>query len=60
MMHWPALTEAFANLTQGALAPLAVLWTVFWPARHALLTVALILLYVHRLEPSSDEDPFTF
>jgi len=59
-MHWPVLTEAFAQLTQSPLFPLTVLWTVFWPARHALLTVVLILLYVHRLEPSSDEDPFTF
>jgi hypothetical protein len=37
-----------------------LLWAVLWPARHALLTVVLILMYVHSLEPSSDEDPFTF
>jgi hypothetical protein len=59
-MQWPVLTEAFASLLQGPVAPLAVLWALAWPARHALLTVVLILLYVHRLEPSSDEDPFTF
>jgi hypothetical protein len=54
------LTEAFGSLTQSSFLPVSLLWAVFWPARHALLTVVLILLYVHRLEPSSDEDPFTF
>jgi hypothetical protein len=48
------------HLAQQILLGLGTLWTFLWPARHALLTVSLILLYVHRLEPSSDEDTFTF
>ena len=56
----PTPGEVPVQLTQEILFLLGLLWAVLWPARHALLTVALILLYVHRLEPSSDEDPFTF
>jgi hypothetical protein len=59
-MPWSALAEAPAAVAQNVLFPLGLLWAVLWPARHALLTVVLILMYVHRLEPSSDEDPFTF
>ena len=59
-MFWSAFAEIPASLAQSVLVPLGLLWAAFWPARHALLTVVLILMYVHRLEPSSDEDPFTF
>jgi hypothetical protein len=53
------LLETAAELLHAALVPLSVLWTVFWPARHALLTVALLLIYVHGFEESG-EDPYTF
>jgi len=59
-MPWSAIADVPVNLVHNALFPLGILWAVLWPARHALLTVVLILMYVHRLEPSSDEDPFTF
>ncbi len=59
-MPWYALTDVSATLVHNVLLQLGLLWAVLWPARHALLTVVLILMYVHRLEPSSDEDPFTF
>jgi hypothetical protein len=59
-MFWSAFAEIPTSLAQSALVSLGLFWAAFWPARHALLTVVLILMYVHRLEPSSDEDPFTF
>ena len=59
-MPWSALTDVPATLAHNVLLTTGLLWAALWPARHALLTVVLILMYVHRLEPRSDEDPFTF
>jgi hypothetical protein len=59
-MLWSTILESAARLAEGTMFPVGLLWVALWPARHALLTVTLVLMYVHRYEPESDEDPFTF
>jgi hypothetical protein len=44
---------------RAALVPLNALWSVFWPARQSLLTVVLLLVYVHGFA-EADEDPYLF
>jgi len=59
-MDLSTFVRAATQLGPATLAPLGLVWVALWPARHALLSVALILLYVHHYEPESDEDTFTF
>jgi hypothetical protein len=59
-MPWTILMDAAHSFSRTAVAPLSLLWLALWPARHALLSVALILMYVHHGEPAGDEDIFTF
>ena len=60
LMVWSTFLDVATRWVPSSLAPAAAVWVALWPARHALLSVALILLYVHRYEPESDEDIFTF
>ncbi len=53
------LAATAAELMRAALFPLGALWAAFWPARYALLAVALLLVYVHGFEEPG-EDPYIF
>ena len=56
-----ALADTAVGMLRAVLEPMSALWLFFWPARHALLTVAMLLLYVHGFEGGSeDEDPYFF
>jgi hypothetical protein len=52
----PAVLEA----VRWVLFPFGFTWTLFWPARHALLAVALLLFYVHGFAEPESEDPYLF
>ena len=54
-----SVVELAAQAMNAVLAPLAILWAFLWPARQSLLTVVLILFWVHGTF-ERDEDPNFF
>jgi hypothetical protein len=55
------LAQAAAEYLVTALLPLNAVWLFFWPARHALLTVVLVLLYVTSpVAAAGEDDPYIF